>query len=158
MFENYDIAKRRGLDEKACGGAIAIQIPYGFEITDCVFRANLASGHGGAIYHNSGYEIHVSDGELSRLTIQNSKASKMENIAYAKTKYSNDTDIRPIKIFVRSDDKNVTFSSISYSEGTALGSAVANGNVIFVAVSAAVIVAAVTLILLNKAKKKKENA
>ena len=34
-----------------------------------------------------------------------------------------------------------------------------NGNVIFVAVSAAAIVAvAITLIILNKAKKKKENA
>lgn len=182
MFANYETAKRRGIDEEACGGAIAISMPKGFEITDCVFQANLASGHGGAIYQipmgvtvfaydyvsdcsfmddvalGLGYEIYFSDGELSDLTIQNSKASKMENVAYAKTKYKNDTDIRPIKIFVRTNDKDVKFSSISYSEGAALGSAVANGNVIFVAVFAAVIVAAVvTMILLKKAKKKKEN-
>ena len=161
---NFTTAKRGS--KIGNGGGAVYCCGDGYEISGCIFQNNLSASAGGAVCApceaeisdcdfvdnmalGFGYDIYLASGYLGDLTVQNTKASFDDDLwVYQKSETE-----RTVKICV--EDSETVVEDVSFADGV-VGSAVAEGRVLFVLIAGgAAVILAVIFIVYGKRKKKK---
>ena len=162
---NFSSAKNN--DKIGHGGAVYCG-GFRYFISGCVFQSNLAAGDGGGIFtsHEAnimdcsfvddmavgfGYDIYFGTGTLSNITVQNTKEAFEDDLIYS----TEGEEERPVKIYIR--DGNAIVENVSFADSV-VGSAVAEGRVVFVVVGAAIAAAVIAVLFIARKKKKTNKA